>query len=253
MTGAEQTDLIPQAEHALPATIGDILRLAVEKDINVDALERLVAMHERHSDRLAAQEFARDLKRFHKACPKITKNKTAKFPTKQGTEVTYDYAELDHIVATIRDTLDECGFSFSWDGDVEGSMVKATCTLLHVNGHKRTSSFACPSESRSVASPQQKYGIAMTYAKRRSFVDVLGLTTVDQDTDGARAPGAPITEKQASDLEGWIDSIVADKKLDGAEFRQRFLSALGAESIAAIRAVDHPRAEDMLKRKAAVS
>lgn len=211
---SDHTDLtarIPPAATSV-AEITRLLHAAVEKKIPVETMERLVALHERMSDRAAASEFAAALVRFQRACPIIARTSRADIVTGGGAKFHYKYAELDEIVRTIRDLLHECGLSYSWDSNMSSdNVLTCTCTLQHVNGHRAQASFTAPAESRAGMSAAQKVAAALTFARRYSLIQVLGLTTCDPDTDAALGSFASITDDQVEVLEKLIADSTGDR------------------------------------------
>lgn len=207
-----------------PDAILQLIRLALDKGVPVESLERLQALHERISDRQAAAEFARALAGFQSACPPIAKNAKADIITKSGTKFSYAYAPLDHIAEAIAPLLREHQLVYTWDSEVVEKRVRCTCILRHVNGHQVTARFECPVESNSAASEQQKYAAALSYARRQSLIQVLGLTTCDPDTDGVNQ--TPVTEDQAIALQ----DLITERGVN----LERFLQWAGVSSLAKI-------------------
>lgn len=203
----------PPAAPGADATM-ELLRLAIEKGVPVETLERLQALHERVSDRHARAEFAQAVARFQSSCPPIAKTSTASIATKSGVRYSYQYAELDQIARTIAPHLRDVGLSYTWDSEIRDKLLVCRCTLRHVSGHAETASFTAPVESPAGMTEQQKVAAALTYARRQSLIQVLGLTTCDPDHDGATLQ--KITEQQAADLEALIDEL----KVDRARFLQ---------------------------------
>jgi hypothetical protein len=202
-----------------PRDIHQLIQLALEKGTPVETLEKLVALHERVADRQAAAEFAGALADFQNACPAISKTTTASVTTQTGTKFTYTYAELSHIAETVRPLLFARGFSYTWDSEMADRLLKVTCKLKHVNGHSETASFASPVESRAGMSDQQKYAAALSYAKRMSLIQVLGITTADPDNDGGDFE--PISADQVAGLKTIAREVSADEA--------KFLSYLGVK------------------------
>jgi len=184
MTTGESTGHELVVHQTSPSAIIDLLQVAIEHNLPVETLERLQALHERVSDRAAANEFARELAAFQEECPPIVKSSTAKVMTRGGVNYSYKYAELDQIARTVRPLLARRGFSYTWDSDVRDMALHCVCILRHVNGHFEKANFSAPVESAAGMSEQQKHASALTYARRQSLVQVLGLTTTDPDTDG---------------------------------------------------------------------
>jgi len=223
-----------------PATqIVDILRIAIEGKVDVGTIERLVALKERSDAKFAATEMNLALAAFQSECPPIQKKSTAKITTKSGGQYAYKYAELDQIARVTRPLLTKHGLSYSWDSSLENDRISCTCTLRHVGGHFQTASFATSTKTESAMNDQQKVAAALTYARRQSLIQVLGLTTTDPDTDGGSTE--KITEQQAMT----VNDLVVDS---GADLT-KFLAYMGVASIAEISARDFHKAMTALKAK----
>ncbi len=188
----KQLTIVPEVEAMAalePAAMPRLFELAVQKGPEgVEILERLVALDERMSKRRAEQEFSEALMRFKSSCPAIPRRtENSQFSvTRNGMKVARRYATLEDIEATVRGPLGQCGLSFRWgDSKMEGATMTLACIVSHVGGHSVSSSVTLPVESRAGCSEAQKYGAVMTYAQRYSLIQALGLTTCDEDTDGA--------------------------------------------------------------------
>lgn len=227
--------------HAEPVTeIGGILRLAVEKNVSIDTIERLVALMERSEARNAAMAFNVALASFKSECPPIRKTSRATITSGSGGQYSYNYAELDEIDRTTRPLLTKFGLSYSWDMNMEDTKLSCVCTLRHVEGHAQTAQFITPTTALSKMSDQQKVASALTYAKRQSLIQVLGLTTTDPDNDGADE--RKIDEAQAHTIQEWIDQAKPDMP--------KFLEYMRVEKVSDIRARDFQKALTALKAKA---
>ena len=101
-----------------------------------------------------------------------------------GLKYRYKYAELDEIARTVVPILHKFGLSYSWDSSLAEGIMTVVCTLRHVNTYETTATFGCPTESKAGMSEQQKSAGALTFARRQSLIQVLGLTTCDPDNDG---------------------------------------------------------------------
>lgn len=212
----------------------ELIRFAIESKTPASELKELVALATQIEDRNAAKEFNRSLKEFQRECPPIKKNRTAKITTKGGGGFSYSYAEMDVIEPHIKPYLDKYGFSYSFDTEVDdkGVMCTSICTLLHENGHSRQSRFKLPIASESAASPQQKVGIADTYAMRRALGKVLGLNITDKEApdDEVTETEKTITEQQAIALLTLIDEKKRGRN-DEKVFLERFLAKYGIEAL----------------------
>lgn len=235
------------AELGQDISVGQLILAAVEKGAPIETIERLVALRERIEDRDAGKAFTRAMAAFQKDCPMIQKKTTAKITTASGGSYSYTYAELEEIVATIAPFVERHGFTYTWDTKVEHTgMLTVTIRIRHIEGHVETSSFELPTDTKSAMSSQQKQAAANTFAKRQTLIAGFGLTTTDEDTDGAEPrelDTRAITEDQVTILEDLLAARVSGKTPEKAEaFRARFLAHMDVESIERIPAGAYDRA-----------
>lgn len=222
--------------------VPSLVKLAIEKGVDVEVLERLVALQERVTDRLARTEFFGALKAFQDDCPPLHKSKTAKIATSGGGSYSYAFAPLDAIARTVRPVLDKHGLSYSWTTEPSGDTgtLNVVCILRHVEGHEERSTFPVPTETRAAMSGAQKNGAALTYGQRQSLVSVLGVTATD-DVDGAEGV-EPVTPDQVKELNELIES-------SGADY-EKFLAYMEIENIGEITQGQFQDAQSALVRKA---
>ena len=213
----------PQALATLPAPVSDLDKViqAIShmhgQGASVEAIERFTALYERMTAKQAEQAFGEALAAFQSDCPPIRKNESAKITTKTGAQYGYAYASLDMIADTIRPMLAKHGFSYTWDMEESSGSIVCICTLRHKGGHTQRATFKAPMDTEAKMSGAQKSAAALTYARRQSLVQALGLTTGDGDTDGhvseydRPASAETITESQAADLDTAIENVKGDK------------------------------------------
>lgn len=231
-----------------PASMPELFKLAVEKG-GVDALERLAALHERMMDRDSAREFAAAMAAFQEECPPVPKTSTAKVTTKSGGQYAYQYAELDEIARTVRPILHKHGLSYSWDSALSegGGMLEVVCTIAHSNGHKTTAKFTAPTEALTQAmSPQQRHAAALTFGRRQTLIQALGLTTTDPDSEAREEDSAVISPAQVEVLEELIG-----QRPPGA--RKALLAWLSVETMEQVPASRYEYLVSDLKAKIAAS
>jgi hypothetical protein len=215
-------------------SVTDLLRVAIEKGTPVEALEKLVSLHERMEARQAARLFAEAMGAFQRECPQIKKGSTAKIATKSGSSYEFTFAPLEEIAAVINPILARHGLSYNWDMTVKDGMLTDVCTVRHIAGHSVPSSVTVPIATSSGMSEQQKVSAANTFAKRLSLSNALGIITMDDDPEAKEADPTPISDDQAT--------VVADRVKDLKINAGKFLKYVGAKSVATIRAVDYERA-----------
>ena len=224
-----------------PGMDNPLLRLAVEKNVSVEALEKLVALQERMQDRLAAQEFADALAAFQEECPPIPKTSKATRTDAPGAQILYTFADLTTIAETVKPYLHKHGLSYTWDSTLDGKTLTVVCWLRHRNGHLISAKFECPAADHSGKKSEiAAHGSALSYARRYSLVQVLGLTATDPDDDAASTE--PINEVQAKHLEHLI-------RESGAE-RERFLEYLKVPDLGELPANRYLTAVSALEARA---
>lgn len=222
-----------------------LVRLAIEKGVDVAVLERIVALQEHVTDRNAETAMNEAVSKFQQECPQIAKRSKARIATKSGGSFEYKYADLSEIAHVIRPILARHGLSYTWDAESNEKTVSVTCILRHVEGATRTAKFSGPSTSNSGASDIQKVGAAVTYARRQSLVQVLGLVMADGDADGAQPMDSDhtITDVQLANLQALVDELGA--KLNKPAFFKYF----GVERLSEIPQARYAEAREALERK----
>lgn len=225
--------------------VAAMLNLALEKGISPEGLEKLVAMQERLIDRAAAAACGAALRAFKSECPQIPKSEQIEVKERSGTGVAYTYrfAPLDAIAKVIDPLLFKHGLSYTWDSEVDdkGRLV-CTCIVRHEGGGEVRASFTCALSGSPTMSDAQKAGGTLTFARRYSLVQVLGLTMTDPDDDAAPdAPSDPITKDQALTLHTLLK--------DTASNIPAFLKIFRVSSLEEIKATDYARAIGMVREK----
>jgi hypothetical protein len=229
--------------------VAQLLQLAVDKNLDLDKLEKLIALQERVMDRQAGVEFAQAFAEFQRLCPPIRKTASSEKAeksnirtetTRVGTKFSYNYPPLDEIARTVNPILGPLGLSYRWDSEYPPDRLKCTCTLSHSAGHKEIAHFECPLDKSSVMNGPQQSASTLTYARRGSLIQVLGLTSCDPDTDGVEN-AACITEDQAATLHALIDEV--DAKME------KFCAWLKVASLGEIKATDYKRAVAALEER----
>lgn len=231
--------VIEPEERTLPATHREgqvatvtsnpsrLLELAIQKDADIEKLEKLMDLQERWDREQARKAFADALSAFQSAVPPIRKRGHVKYPSKDankdGTE--FHHARLEDIAEAINPHLREHGLSYRFEqnhemgADFGKNCITVTCIVTHRDGHsERTSMPGFPDTSGS-KNPIQSMGSTVTYLRRYTLLDALGLTVCDEDNDGQDAAetveqqGAFYTDEQfQAMLPKWQKAILEDSK-----------------------------------------
>jgi len=160
-----------------------LIMKAVESNVPVETLERLLAMRAELKAEQAKEAFYSALTGFQAECPIIKKTKQVK--NKDGS-VRYSYAPIDSIVEQISPYLKKNGLSYTVDTKrVKDGFVTAIVEIHHILGYSKLSEFDVPIDEEAFMNDAQKTASAFSFAKRYGLTNALGIMTGDQDDDAA--------------------------------------------------------------------
>lgn len=160
-----------------------LISQALANNVEVETIEKLVAMKERVDKEYARKQFFKAMAQMQAEMPEIEKKKEV--------NGRYKYAPLESIVSQIKSLLAKYGFSYSFDTKKADGQVLVCCKVHHLEGHTektcvQVSQVQSPTNSKGakVMTGAQEDGSTITYGKRYSFCNSLGIMTADEDTDG---------------------------------------------------------------------
>lgn len=161
-----------------------LISKAIDNNVPVDVMERLLAMRTQLRAEQAKQAYDDAMAAFQSECPEIVKTKPVK--TKAG-KIAYKYAPIESIVSQVKDLLRRHGFSYAIRMKVEDNgSITSTCIVKHVGGHSEEYSMTVPLGTKTdVMSNTQVTAAASTFAKRYAFCNAFGIMTGDDDNDAA--------------------------------------------------------------------
>lgn len=195
----------------LQATNPDqLLAMAIDKNLDIDKLERLVAMKERYDAQQAKKAYNAALSEFQRECPDIRKTKKVRFETKSGF-TSYDYAPLSDIDRQIKGLMNKHGFAKDWKISEANGKIKVICVIKHIAGHQEEGAeMESDADTSGGKNAIQGKGSAIEYMKRYTLIGALGLTTADQDIDG-RMPELDIDKLHKQYMELYDKICLKDK------------------------------------------
>lgn len=181
-TQEKQETVIMSVRHNAEALIAK----AIDKKVPVETMERLLIMRRELKAEWAKAEFDKALAAFQAECPIIKKTKSVKTDTG---EIAYKYAPLESIVAQVKDTLRNHGFSYCVDQpEAKQGYIKVALTVKHTSGHSEVTCVELPLGNKTrIMSQTQVEAAALTFAQRYAFCNAFGILTGDEDTDAKRA------------------------------------------------------------------
>lgn len=165
---------------------------AIAEKLPVETMERLFALRERVKAEAAKEAFVKSMMGFQQDCPVIEKTKDVM--NKDGRTVRYKFAPIEAIVTQIKPYVLKHGLSYRWEVDTKDGKVTARAIITHILGHSESSAFEVPVDVEGYMSAPQKNASALTFAKRYSLCNALGIATGDEDTDAT-----DVTQKDPKD------------------------------------------------------
>lgn len=224
------------------ATLLNIIQQAANQpDFDVAKMQQLMELKRDWDRDRAAEVYANALTNFQANCPVVGKHRTATIASQKGS-YKYQFAGYEDVMKQVKPLLNENKIAISFSTAATDKGILATCTL-RVGTHAEKCTLEVPIPSMNV-NDTQKYGAALSYAKRYCLCAALNIVVGDEDDDAsALAPVATITEEQVVQLEDWILSTDSD--------RARFLKAFSIEKLSDLPAVKFQNAIDAFKKKQA--
>ncbi len=161
-----------------------LLEIAVQQNLDVDKLERLMELDERWRAQRAKEAYFRALAKFQATVPSLNKDSLVDFSTSKG-RTRYKYASLAVIKDTVQPMLEECGLTYRWEFETaDDGGITATCVSTHIEGHSERTSMSAPPDTSGSKNAVQQIGSTMQYLQRYTFVGGFGITTAEKDDDG---------------------------------------------------------------------
>lgn len=161
-------------------SVDTFISQAITANVPVETMERLFALKKEVKAEQAREEFVRAISGFQSECPVI--EKTKKVLNKDGS-LRYQFAPIDSIVKQIQTPLAKYELAYTWKVLNDPGFITAVCTITHSMGHSETSDFKIPIDTEGYMTAPQKYASALTFAKRYSLCNALGISTGDEDVD----------------------------------------------------------------------
>lgn len=197
-----------------------IARAASDESVDVEKMERLFALKERMDGQERQRIFADALARIQAAAPRITQH---------GKTDKARFAKLEDIDFAMRPLMAGEGFSLSFDTEMIDGKVLMVGKLSHRAGHSEEKRLALPIDNGPGRNSIQAMGSTVSYGRRYLTKMFFNIIEVGEDNDGNGAPGKPITQKQADELNDILDEI-------GSGEKARFLKWAGVEKLADVTA-----------------
>ena len=231
-----QTAPAPAASEST-AIIQMIERAALNPNVDIDKMERLLEMQERIMARNAKTAFDAAFAGMQQDLPVI--NERGGIKDRNG-NVQSRYALWEDINEAIKPILAKHGFGISFRTGKRDGHIVVTGVLSHAEGHREETEMELPTDTSGSKNAVQAVGSSTSYGKRYTASALLNLTSRGEDDDGAASNAAKtITEKQVLDLRDLIAEVGADE--------QRFLSVGKLDRLEDMLATQYDKAVQWLR------
>lgn len=206
-TAVVAADEQPQAP--AQSLIAVIERAALNPEVDVEKMEKLLDMQERIMDRHAQEEFSRAMAAAQGDMPVISKDT-------KGDQGKYFFATLPKIIAQAQPIWMKNGFALSFSQapiEREG-MIRIVCDVRHIAGHSERYFIDMPDTNKSmqgkdIMSRSQEIGSNVTYGRRYLTCMIFNIATGD-DKDGAAPPAPPPQDEAFLKLEADLSAAADD-------------------------------------------
>ena len=195
-----------------------IERFVLDPAVDVEKLERVIALQERARAEHSRVAFFAALSLLQARLPKI--GKRGKIYSKGGVKVRNRYAKMgDDILPVIKPLMADTGFSIRWrtaffveDGK---RMIRVIGILSHELGWSEESAFEAPPDIHDSRNHVQSLGSTISYGHRYTMVDLLNLEMADDvhDDDGQGAGQAQERTARQASSRTQAEVLVSDAQL----------------------------------------
>ena len=239
----------------LPATTGGF-RSIIEKaaaldNVDVDKLERMMAMQLQWEERQARKLFDEAKARASQKLKNIKIEKTRsvsydidKNDKSKGQKEAFKFAALEDIDKLIAPVLAEekIDVSYKIEPCALAGWHTIVCWLEH-GGHREPYPMPMPLDTSGGKGNAQAMGSTQTYGQRRALCGAFNIITIGMDDDGM---GGNIDDAQAKNIKDMMQGL----ELDAGKVL-RFLKYMKAESVEKILFKDYRKATSFLEEKLA--
>lgn len=234
----DATDAVMAAQPSeTTAIIQMIERVALNPQVDINKMERLLEMQERIMARRAEAEFTEAFAAMQPELPII--NERGGIKNTKG-EIQSTYALWEDVNEAIKPVLATHGFALGFRTGQKDGKIIVTGILRHRGGHSEATTIELMHDTSGSKNAVQAVGSSTSYGKRYTAGALLNLTSRasdDKDDDGNLGGAEVISEEQLTQIVDLAESVGADKirfckhlKIDGLALLpvKRFKEAIDA-------------------------
>lgn len=214
MNAATKFDTTGTAVAAIePTSLMQVIsRAASDPSVDIEKMERLMAMHERMTARQAEVAFNTAMTACQKEIPAVLRNKV-------NEEKNARYADLEQLDKVARPIYTGHGFALSFgtaDCPLAGH-ARQTCLVSHTGGHSRLYQADIPLDLTGPKGNPNKTGVqgfgsTMSYGQRYMTKLIFNIALTNEDNDGEGGGGETISEDQIANIRALLTELGKDEK-----------------------------------------
>jgi hypothetical protein len=168
-----------------------IARAARDPNVDIDKMERLLAMQERVQERMAKQAFTEAKIAMRPELPEVTMKGHIVIRDKNNANIIIQdtpFARFEDIHDAVVPIITQHGFDLAFrNGLAPDGKVRVTTILSHVGGHTEETVFDLPHDSSGSKNSVQAVGSSTSYGKRYGVLSALNIKVSGEDDDGQAA------------------------------------------------------------------
>lgn len=234
-----EKQMVAQSVDTAAGIVAVIERAAMNPDVDIEKMERLLAMQERIMDRNAEAAFAAAMTSVQSKLPTV-------FRASDNTQTGSKYAKHEAMAKAIKPIYTAEGFSITFsEGDSPKERhIRIVGILRHSAGHKEMHHVDLPLDNAGIKGTVNKtetHATGSTFSYGRRYLTLLMFDVATGDDNDGNGPADTITEEQIANLEALISETASD--------RAAFLRFMGVTRLDEIGAKHYTRAIKALEQK----
>lgn len=198
----------PPAIQQEATVLSIISKAASDPSVDIDKMERLIALSERMQARTAQESFNAAMAEMQCEIPTIAERAKG--------HGTIRYATLEDISDVVKPIMKAHGFAISFKVEHAQAGLSVTGILMHRAGHREETTMLLPLDTSGSKNAVQAVGSTTSYGKRYVMCALLNITTRGEDDDAYSATPSRqepvITDIQVRQLEAMLAKVSAKAK-----------------------------------------
>jgi len=150
---------------------------------NLDGLEKLMELQERHEKNEARKAYHAAMAEFKKNPPEIIKNIKVRYQNNDGSWTGYNHADLGEASIAIGEALAQHDLNATWKTEQENGDIKVTCTITHKLGHSESTFLKAPPDTSGKKNAIQAIASTASYLERYTLFAITGTAPKGIDDD----------------------------------------------------------------------